>query len=158
MQHVFSTTTSAASRSSVGSMPSATSNPAIRSESCSFIWQPYVRTKNRPFTADSVRVACSPPAAELPSLSTTPRSRAASAVDLDVLGWVEGDVDLDLGVGVDTDRGPDLLADLDHQVDVLGEERLHVLPALAELLTLVGEPRSRLLDDAELHTDVEQRA
>ena len=51
-----------------------------------------------------------------------------------------------------------LLADLEHHVDVLGEERLHVLPALAELLTLVGEPGARLLDDAEIHGDVEQRA
>src|SRR3954451_13433608 len=47
MQHVFSTTTSAASRSSVGSMPSAASRPAMRSESCSFIWHPKVRTKKR---------------------------------------------------------------------------------------------------------------
>src|SRR5450759_1829077 len=47
MQHVLSTMTSAASGSSVGSMPSATRSPASRSESCSFIWHPKVRTWNR---------------------------------------------------------------------------------------------------------------
>src|SRR6185503_14389470 len=82
------------------------------------------------------------------------------AVDFGVPSLVDGHVDLDLGFDlvVDADRGPDLLADLDHHVDVLGEERLHVLPALAELLTLVGEPRARLLHDAELHADIEERS
>src|SRR5579884_3076225 len=46
MQQVLSTTTSAASTSSVGSIPSAASRPAMRSESCSFIWHPKVRTRN----------------------------------------------------------------------------------------------------------------
>ena len=48
--------------------------------------------------------------------------------------------------------------DLDHHVEVLGEELLHVLAALAELLAFVGEPRTRLLHDAEVDGDVEQRA
>ena len=43
MQQVLRTTTSASSRSSVGSSPSATRSPARRSESCSFIWHPKVR-------------------------------------------------------------------------------------------------------------------
>src|SRR5690606_3832460 len=47
MQHVLSTTTSASSTSSVATMPSATNWPAIRSESCSFIWHPKVRTRKR---------------------------------------------------------------------------------------------------------------
>src|SRR5258708_26325278 len=47
MQQVLRTMTSAASGSSVGSMPSATRSPARRSESCSFIWHPKVRTWNR---------------------------------------------------------------------------------------------------------------
>src|SRR5215207_5935438 len=46
-QQVLSTTTSASSTSSVCSMPSAASNPAIRSESCSFIWHPNVRMWKR---------------------------------------------------------------------------------------------------------------
>ena len=37
------------------------------------------------------------------------------------------------------------------------EERLDVLPALAELLTLVGEPGTRLLDEPEVDRDVEER-
>src|SRR5262249_26055824 len=41
----------------------------------------------------------------------------------------------------------DLLADLHHEVQVLGQELLRVLAALTELLAFVGEPRSRLLDD-----------
>src|SRR5690348_9105358 len=50
MQQVFRTTTSASS-SEPGSMPSAASRPAMRSESCSFIWHPKVRTWNRRVTA-----------------------------------------------------------------------------------------------------------
>jgi hypothetical protein len=45
MQQVLSTTTSASDSSEVGTNPSATSNPASRSESCSFIWHPNVRMK-----------------------------------------------------------------------------------------------------------------
>src|SRR5271166_2677825 len=45
MQQVLRTTTSASSRFSVRAMPSATSTDAIRSESCSFIWHPNVRTR-----------------------------------------------------------------------------------------------------------------
>ena len=52
----------------------------------------------------------------------------------------------------------DALVDLGHELGVLGQEVLDVLTALAELLTLVGEPGARLLDEAELHTDVEQRS
>ena len=49
------------------------------------------------------------------------------------------------------------VVDLGHQLGVLDEERLHVLPALAELLTLVGEPGARLLDEPEIDRDVEER-
>src|SRR5205807_10457705 len=45
-----------------------------------------------------------------------------------------------------------------HDLGVLAEERLGVLAALAELLTLVGEPRSGLLDETEIDPHVEQRA
>src|SRR5262245_8815158 len=51
MQQVLSTTTSAEARSSAGSIPSAASRPAMRSESCSFIWHPNVRTKKRRVTS-----------------------------------------------------------------------------------------------------------
>src|SRR4051794_41838387 len=44
MQHVLSTTTSASATSSPAAYPSASSSPAMRSESCSFIWHPKVRT------------------------------------------------------------------------------------------------------------------
>jgi hypothetical protein len=40
MQQVLSTTTSASSSESARTMPSASSRPAMRSESCSFIWHP----------------------------------------------------------------------------------------------------------------------
>src|SRR5262245_22900012 len=62
------------------------------------------------------------------------------------------------GRGVDADGIPDLLADLEHQVEVLGQELLRLLAALTELLPFVGEPRTRFLDDAEIDADVEQRA
>src|SRR5204863_6168148 len=59
-------------------------------------------------------------------------------------------------------RQPDGLAhppvDLAGYVEVLGEELSRVLLALAELLTLVGEPRARLLHDLEIDADVEERA
>src|SRR5436190_17986256 len=79
-----------------------------------------------------------------------------STVDLGVFGLLDGKVDADHFV--DAHRGPDLLADLNHHVDVLGKERLHVLATLTERLTHAGEPRTRLLDDAEIHGHVEQRA
>jgi hypothetical protein len=43
--HVLNTTTPAFATSSVGVIPSAVSKPAIRSESCSFIWHPKVRIR-----------------------------------------------------------------------------------------------------------------
>src|SRR5437870_10793191 len=45
MQHVLSTTTSASCGEAARDNPSATRRPAMRSESCSFIWHPKVRTK-----------------------------------------------------------------------------------------------------------------
>src|SRR4051794_6110291 len=42
MQHVFSTTTSASSSPDAADRPSASRRPAMRSESCSFIWHPKV--------------------------------------------------------------------------------------------------------------------
>src|SRR3954451_7220803 len=45
---VLRTTTSASAASSVATIPSDVRSPAIRSESCSFIWHPNVRTRNRP--------------------------------------------------------------------------------------------------------------
>src|SRR5207237_5281340 len=92
------------------------------------------------------------PPGEGPSRSMNRQSM--SGVDLLVLlGLFGREIDV-----ADADLDLDLLGDLHHQVDVLGEEGLHVLPALAELLALVGEPRARLLDDAEIDPDVEQRA
>src|SRR5262249_17286648 len=70
--------------------------------------------------------------------------RSGVGVVFDFGFLVLGEIDLD--DIVQADGVFDLLADLDHEVDVLGEERLHVLAALAELLAVVGEPRTRLLD------------
>src|SRR3954451_3098865 len=52
MQQVLSTTTSASSIDVVADMPSASNRPAIRSESCSFIWHPKVRIKYFLLTSD----------------------------------------------------------------------------------------------------------
>src|SRR5262245_43931406 len=57
MQQVLSTTTSAASTDAARSSPSASSRPAMRSESCSFIWHPKVRTKYVRVTTGKVRRA-----------------------------------------------------------------------------------------------------
>src|SRR3546814_320812 len=64
----------------------------------------------------------------------------------------------DLVARVDADLLADALGDLDHDLGVLTQERLGVLPALAELLALVGVPSARLLHEAEVDTDVEERA
>src|SRR5690606_1843850 len=88
------------------------------------------------------------------------RAAAGSVVEGD--GGVEVDVVLDvqlvLGAGVDADLLADPLGDLDHDLGVLPEEGLGVLPALAELLALVGVPGTRLLHEAQVDADVEQRA
>src|SRR4051794_11016553 len=62
----------------------------------------------------------------------------------------------ELLVAPDARLPTDAIADLDHHLGVVGEELLGVLPALAELLTLVGVPGTRLLHDAEIDRDVEQ--
>src|SRR6266545_3999347 len=49
--HVFNTTTWASVASSARTYPSDSSRPAIRSESCSFIWHPKVRIRYRPLIA-----------------------------------------------------------------------------------------------------------
>src|SRR5262249_13906262 len=92
------------------------------------------------------------------SLATRRDTRLASrSLRVEWLGVV-GDVDLAaVSRRVDPDFLADLLADLHHEVEVLGEELLRVLASLPELLTLVGEPRARLLHDAEVDTDVQQR-
>src|SRR6516165_7870030 len=75
--------------------------------------------------------------------------------DVGVTRLVGREVD---GVVVEADGGPDLLAHLDHHVDILGEELLGVLAALAKLLALVRVPGAGLLGDAEVDGNVEQRA
>src|SRR5436305_12906117 len=60
-----------------------------------------------------------------------------------------------LGEAVEPDRLADLRLDLVADVDVLGEELPRVLLALAELLTLVGEPGAALLDHLEVDADVQ---
>src|SRR5687768_3079617 len=91
--------------------------------------------------------------------TSRPRSRSRGSV-VEADGFVEiaevGDVTIRRGaVTVDAHLGEDPLGDVHHDLGVLGEEVLGVLPALAELLTFVGEPRARLLDEVEVDADVE---
>src|SRR3954454_20436442 len=81
MQHVLSTTTSAASSDAAGTIPSAVSRPAMRSESCSFIWHPYVRTTK--LRADSVTGApgYGPPRARTIGPIASPRARHLGLLD-----------------------------------------------------------------------------
>src|SRR5271169_5322470 len=53
---------------------------------------------------------------------------------------------------------PDPLIDLGHELWILHQEGLDVLTTLTQLLALIGEPGTRLLDEPELDADVEQRA
>src|SRR5262249_29904255 len=80
----------------------------------------------------------------LPASPIAGRNGGAPRSGVDVVfdfGFVVlGEIDLDV---VQADRVFDLLADLDHEVDVLRQERLHILSALAELLAVVREPRTR---------------
>src|SRR4029453_14149176 len=71
----------------------------------------------------------------------------------------------DLAVGVDAggrrvdaEVRADALGDLDHDLGGLAQEELGVLPALAELLAVVRVPGPRLLHEAQVDADVEQRA
>src|SRR4051794_25946771 len=50
------------------------------------------------------------------------------------------------------------LGDIDHDLGGFRQERLGVLPALTELLALVGVPSAGLLHDPEFHRDIQQRA
>ena len=63
------------------------------------------------------------------------------------------------GVGVgeaDAELGLDLLLDLAGELGVVAEEVAGVLASLAELVAVVGEPGPRLLDETDIHADVEQ--
>src|SRR4029077_14021069 len=51
-----------------------------------------------------------------------------------------------------------LVGDLDHQLRVGDQELLGLLPALAQLLALVGEPGPGLVDDPEVDAQVDDRA
>src|SRR4051812_28682982 len=83
-------------------------------------------------------------------------SRDASEVDGGGQDFVMGQVS---GYdGTDTELLLDLLLDLVGHVDVLDQEVAGVLLALAQLLTLVGEPGAGLADEALLDTHVDERA
>src|SRR5918994_6790748 len=60
------------------------------------------------------------------------------------------------GREADAELGLDLLLDLAGELGVVAEEVAGVLAALAELVAVVGEPGPRLLDEADVHTDIEQ--
>src|ERR671912_1799292 len=60
------------------------------------------------------------------------------------------------GREADAELGLDLLLDLAGQLGVVAEEVAGVLAALAELGALVGEPGPRLLDQADVHADIQQ--
>src|SRR5215207_10463875 len=62
------------------------------------------------------------------------------------------------GWEADAELGLDLLLDLAGQLGVVAEEVAGVLASLAELVAVVGEPGPRLLDEADVHADVEQAA
>src|SRR5947209_6861088 len=101
------------------------------------------------------------------------RTHAARSTPRSAVGrkWpsVEGDglvvgVGLGVAVGLRVRRWrqtcclADALGDLDHDLEVLGQEGLGVLPPLPELFALVGEPRPRLLHQPEVDPHVDQRA
>src|SRR5215211_3142973 len=62
------------------------------------------------------------------------------------------------GWEADAELGLDLLLDLAGQLGVVAEEVAGVLAALAELVAVVGEPGPRLLDQADVHADIQQAA
>src|SRR6476661_1424986 len=65
-------------------------------------------------------------------------------------------LDRDFGVADEAELAPQLLFDGGADVDVLLEERLDVLAALAQPFAAIGEPRAALLDDLTLDGEVEQ--
>src|SRR3954467_13559520 len=69
-----------------------------------------------------------------------------------------GRVDRRDEVTIDLERLVDLALDLLGDLDVLVEERLGVVAALAEALVAVGEERAGLRDDVVLDAEVDQAA
>src|SRR3954467_5182282 len=98
-----------------------------------------------------------PPELPVPgrTASVAQRDRLVERVDLTLGGRIGRSGVLG---GSDAHLLEDLFVDLAQQLGVVDEEALRVLPSLAELLTLVGEPRTGLLDEPEVDADVEQRA
>src|SRR3546814_19340474 len=59
------------------------------------------------------------------------------------------------GLIAETHLHADPLGDLDHDLGVVDQELLGVLPTLAELLAVVGVPSTRLLHDLLVDADVD---
>ena len=86
-------------------------------------------------------------------------SSRVSEVDRSGQDVIDGKVRAVIGHhGADPELLLDLLLDLVGDIGVLDQEGARVLLALAQLLTLVGEPRPGLADEALLDTHVDQRA
>src|SRR5215218_6879047 len=107
----------------------------------------------------------------VPTDARRPTTISALAPALVGLGGSElvlvfGLVGVGVGVGgggggggeADAQLGLDLLLDLAGQLGVVAEEVAGVLAALAELVAVVGEPGPRLLDQADVHADIQQAA
>src|SRR5690606_9620850 len=87
--------------------------------------------------------------------SVAKRDGQIVGIDLELLGLTVGGL---LDVIAEAHLGADPLGDLDHDLGVVGQELLGVLPALAELLAFVGVPGARLLHDLVVDADIEHTA
>src|SRR4029450_2726649 len=113
--------------------------PAVPLPPAAPAWSPPTPAA-RPPSARSLRLACA----------------RGSALSL-VFGLVVG-VEVGAGGGWEADAqlGLDLLLDLAGELGVVAEEVAGVLASLAELVAVVGEPGPRLLDQADVHADIQQ--
>src|SRR5215213_9948076 len=122
MQHVLSTTTSASCSPCARTRPSASSSPAMRSESCSFIWHPKVRTMyRRALTTPQGRGHGPDPgsrfrasACRRPTPAWPPKARASLQVDGLVVGGGER-----LVVADEPGLAPHPFGDLHHDLGVV---------------------------------------
>src|ERR1700730_16879006 len=110
----------------------------MRSESCSFIWHPKVRIRYFWATTEDT-----PGGGARRSVLQDEGLVVGRAQCVDRVDRVDG-VAAETPVDTDADLLADALGDLDHHLEVLGQEDLGVLASLAQLLALVGVPGARL--------------
>src|ERR1017187_2509042 len=134
------------------------------------LWEPHDRASGR-LAASTLKSPCpiltrSAPGRSPEGVTGSARSTSARCVLFRSVAGLRLAVDADrkvVGIQCGTFLGnllrrqtlADPIINFRHELRILGEERLDVLSTLTQLLTLIREPRTGLLDEAELDRDVQ---